>query len=55
MLDFSVTYPNTQFIVLQNNYRSTQNILDISTNLISNNNERLINKIPGLNKSLVSS
>lgn len=55
MLDFSVTYPSTQFIVLQNNYRSSQNILDISTNLISNNKERLINKIPGLNKSLVSS
>ena len=55
MLDFSVTYPKTQFIVLQNNYRSTQNILDISTHLISSNNERLINKIPGLNKSLVSS
>jgi len=55
MLDFSVTYPNTQFIVLQNNYRSSQNILDISTNLISNNNERLINKIPWLNKSLLSS
>jgi DNA helicase-2/ATP-dependent DNA helicase PcrA len=32
-------------IVLENNYRSTQPILDASTLLINNNQERLVNKI----------
>lgn len=42
-------------IVLTNNYRSTQNILDVSRALIDNNLERLIRKRPGLSKDLVSS
>src|SRR5450631_3668981 len=41
-------------IVLTRNYRSTQPILDISKHLISNNKERLINKIEGLSKDLVA-
>jgi DNA helicase II / ATP-dependent DNA helicase PcrA len=41
-------------VVLTENYRSTQPILDISKLLISNNQERLINKIEGLSKNLVS-
>ena len=41
-------------IVLNKNYRSTQPILDISKRLISNNRERLINKIEGLTKDLVA-
>ena len=32
-------------VVLTNNYRSTQPILDISKTLIDSNNERLVNKI----------
>jgi DNA helicase II / ATP-dependent DNA helicase PcrA len=42
-------------VVLTRNYRSTQPILDISKGLIAGNKERLINKIDGLTKELVSS
>jgi DNA helicase-2/ATP-dependent DNA helicase PcrA len=42
-------------VVLSNNYRSTQPILDISKSLISRNEERLIKKIPGLTKDLLAS
>jgi DNA helicase-2/ATP-dependent DNA helicase PcrA len=54
MLDFSTHYPETQFIVLQTNYRSHQAILDTSSKLIENNNERIVNKIPKLEKKLIS-
>lgn len=42
-------------VVLVDNYRSTQPILNISKELISRNNERLIKKMEGLSKELVSS
>jgi DNA helicase-2/ATP-dependent DNA helicase PcrA len=42
-------------IVLTRNYRSTQPILDISKQLIGNNKSRLVNKMEGLSKELVSS
>jgi DNA helicase-2/ATP-dependent DNA helicase PcrA len=42
-------------VVLTENYRSTQPILNISTSLIAENQERLINKRKGLSKDLVSS
>ena len=42
-------------IVLENNYRSTQPILNASTLLINNNQERLINKMEGLSKNLIAS
>jgi len=42
-------------VVLTNNYRSTQPILDVSTSLISRNEERLVNQLPGLSKALSSS
>jgi len=41
-------------IVLENNYRSTQPILNASTLLINNNQERLINKMEGLSKNLIA-
>ena len=41
-------------IVLENNYRSTQPILNASTLLINNNQERLINKVEGLSKNLIA-
>jgi DNA helicase-2/ATP-dependent DNA helicase PcrA len=41
-------------IVLENNYRSTQPILDVSTIVINNNQERLVNKIDGLEKKLIA-
>ncbi|RYF97599.1 MAG: ATP-dependent helicase, partial [Chitinophagaceae bacterium] len=42
-------------VVLTSNYRSTQPILNISKSLIDLNNDRLITKIPGLSKELLSS
>jgi DNA helicase-2/ATP-dependent DNA helicase PcrA len=42
-------------IVLEQNYRSTQPILDASTQVINQNQERLINKIGGLSKNLIAS
>lgn len=41
-------------IVLTHNYRSTQPILDMSKTLIDRNNERLIKKMEGLTKDLLS-
>ncbi|MCD5375198.1 ATP-dependent helicase, partial [Candidatus Gracilibacteria bacterium] len=52
MLDFTSTYPDAKIIVLDKNYRSQQAILDASKNLIENNSERLISRIPGLDKQL---
>ena len=54
MLEFSTHYKNTKFIVLENNYRSTGEILDLSSALIENNFERLSKKIKWINKKLVS-
>lgn len=42
-------------VVLTNNYRSSQPILDISKTLISRNQERLILKMDGLTKDLIAS
>lgn len=42
-------------VVLTNNYRSTQPILDLSMSLINRNDERLVKKIPGLSKDLLAS
>lgn len=53
MLDFYNKYPETKFIVLEDNYRSSQSILDLATNLITNNNERLVNRIDFLQKKLI--
>jgi DNA helicase II / ATP-dependent DNA helicase PcrA len=55
MLDFWAKYENTNFIVLENNYRSNQQILDTASVLIENNKERLSNKITSINKKLISS
>ena len=56
MLEFAHTYEKELLtVVLTNNYRSTQPVLDISRTLIERNAERLVNQIPGLSKQLVSS
>lgn len=55
MLGFASSYQKDLLtIVLTNNYRSTQPILDISKSLIDRNEERLINQINGLSKQLQS-
>src|SRR5258706_1182664 len=56
MLQFADSYKSDLLtVVLTNNYRSTQPILDISKTLINRNNERLIKQLPNLNKDLLSS
>jgi len=56
MLSFADSYKNDLLtVVLTNNYRSTQPILDISKTLIGRNAERLVEKLKGLSKDLRSS
>ncbi len=54
MLRFLQKYPNIKTIMLTENYRSIQPILDISKSLIDANNERLIKHIEGLSKILTT-
>jgi DNA helicase-2/ATP-dependent DNA helicase PcrA len=55
MLQFANNYKNDLLtVVLTNNYRSTQPILDVSKSLINRNEERLVKKIEGLSKDLVA-
>jgi len=44
-LDFNKIYKNTKIIKLEQNYRSTQNILGAASGLISKNNDRLGKKL----------
>ena len=44
-LDFKKVYKNTKIIKLEQNYRSTQNILSAASGLISKNNDRLGKKL----------
>jgi len=55
MLNFSTNYPDSEIIVLENNYRSNQGILDLCKASIENNKERLTNRIKSLKKNLYSS
>ena len=44
-LDFDKTYKNTKIIRLEKNYRSTQNILNVASGLIENNQNRVGKKL----------
>ncbi len=56
MIQFADSYENDLLtVVLTNNYRSTQPILDVSKTLINRNDERLIKQLPNLSKELLSS
>lgn len=56
IMDFWYDYKDhIATIVMTENYRSTQHILDASKHLIEKNFERLINKIKGLSKDLKAS
>ncbi len=56
MHEFAKQFSDSLYtVVLTNNYRSTQPILDVSRTLIERNQERLVNKIEGLNKVLTAS
>ena len=55
MLQFAEHYQkNLLTVVLTNNYRSTQPVLDVSKAIIDNNQERLVTQIEGLSKNLVA-
>lgn len=54
MLHFSKKYEETRFVVLKENYRSTQEILDLASESIGNNRSRITNYIEGLDKQLHS-
>ena len=55
MLDFATNYTqHLMTVVLTDNYRSTQPILDISKTLINRNNERLVKQLDGLSKELLA-
>jgi DNA helicase-2/ATP-dependent DNA helicase PcrA len=56
MFEFKENYKNELLtVVLTDNYRSTQSILDISKTLVDRNEERLIKRFEGLTKRLLSS
>jgi DNA helicase II / ATP-dependent DNA helicase PcrA len=52
MLAFRRTYPTTTTIVLEDNYRSTQPILDTATAIIEQADDRLIKRDANLTKNL---
>ncbi len=55
MVEFANNYAaHLMTVVLTNNYRSTQPILDISKTLINKNEERLVKQIDGLSKELIA-
>jgi DNA helicase-2/ATP-dependent DNA helicase PcrA len=55
MVDFAGKFEkNLATVVLTNNYRSIQPILDISRTLIDRNNDRLVKQIEGLSKDLIT-
>jgi DNA helicase II / ATP-dependent DNA helicase PcrA len=46
--------PGVKTVMMKENYRSSQNILDAAGAVILKNNERLVNKLQNLNKDLVA-
>ncbi|PCH93747.1 MAG: hypothetical protein COB85_06470, partial [Bacteroidetes bacterium] len=55
IMDFYESYQeNIKVILMEDNYRSSQNILDASRVLIENNEERLVNQIDDLQKVLTA-
>lgn len=54
MMSFKRRYPNGNIIVLTENYRSSQAILDQSMKIIELADNRLINKFSGLDKNLTA-
>jgi len=52
ILEFTAQYPEAKKIVLRENYRSSQGILDASRSLITKNHDRLENRIADITKEL---
>lgn len=53
-LSFVKAYPGATVITLKQNYRSTQNILDLADSLITHNNLRISDVVKGLDSHLTS-
>ena len=54
MLSFQRSYPATSLIVLEDNYRSSQAILDTSAKIIGQALDRLVTREPSITKNLVA-
>jgi ATP-dependent DNA helicase UvrD/PcrA len=54
MLGFRRSYPETKLIVLKDNYRSTQALLDVSKQIIEQAEDRLVMREPDITKDLVA-
>jgi DNA helicase-2/ATP-dependent DNA helicase PcrA len=54
IINITKELPAIKKIVLTHNYRSTQDILNIANNLISHNENRVVNKLPNLSKKLLA-
>jgi len=54
MLNFKRTYPDAHIVILKDNYRSTQAILDIAKKVIEQASNRLVDSDPAFNKNLIA-
>ncbi|MCL5113997.1 MAG: ATP-dependent helicase [Patescibacteria group bacterium] len=54
VLQFKKSFPQAKIVTLNDNYRSTQTILDASYRLIQNNNPNRLEVVEGINKKLKS-
>jgi DNA helicase-2/ATP-dependent DNA helicase PcrA len=54
MLSFQRSYPDTKVIVLKDNYRSSQPILDMSAQIIEQADDRLVKREASFNKNLTA-
>jgi DNA helicase II / ATP-dependent DNA helicase PcrA len=54
VLQFKKSFPNAKIVTLNNNYRSTQTILDASYQLIQHNNPNRLEVVEGIDKKLKS-
>ena len=52
LLDFYKQHEDLSLVLLKDNYRSSQQVLDVSKILIDHNQHRIINKIGGVEKTL---
>lgn len=55
ILNFTKIFKDVKVVTLINNYRSTQDILDLSSHIIRKGEGRLENILPGIEKALVAS
>ena len=55
ILNFTKIFKDVKVVTLTNNYRSTQDILDLSSHIIRKGEGRLENILPGIEKILVAS